>query len=191
MSTFFFASCVKEKPKYATFKQNLLNEVEIYTGFEESRDLVSDYIDVLKRSMSLDLKDKESLKDWWDDFHDAEKCLRMIIHYKYNDKSYSLNTHSGLKAKIQKKILGDDFKNFSYLMSYRNMLSRTVTFGYYEEIFDNRCKVSEKRFRDFQVRYILNRNHPDFRKFDKYFPRKYKTQFKELYERVDKIRNRK
>jgi hypothetical protein len=184
-------SCKKEKPSYASVKKSLLNDVESFTGFEESRYLVSDYIELLRKTLVIDLKDKKAVQLWWDDYHKAHRCLDMIYKYNYYDKSYNDGAHDLLMRKIRKTILKDNFMNFSYLMSNVYSNTRSVNLGDNKELYDNLCEIPLKKFSNFQVRYVLNSNHASFRKFNKFKKRKYMKQYKELYDRVEKIRKTK
>lgn len=189
LANFLLLSCSKKKEGFATVrKETVLDLVESYTGFEESRYLVSDYIKFLEDSKKIDLNNKNQVKKWWDDFHKSHRCLRMLYSYKYNDKNFDVWRFEKLQDLLKVKILRDDFKSFSYLMTNLDERGRGFSGGDDQELYENICGIPENKLENFQIRYVLNRNHPEFRTFDKK-KKKFKQEYKELYEKVKKIRS--
>lgn len=187
---FLFVSCSKKKEKNAIVKTDtVLDLVESFTGFEESRYLVSGFISVLEASKSLDLKNKTDVEKWWDSYHEAYRCLFMIRKYNSSDKLYHYESQKSLVSMLIRRVLGDDFKNFSYLMTDYEERSRPVRFGDDEQLYDNSCDIPKEKFDNFQVNYVLNSNHAEFDSFHKFKDKKYQKQYRELYEKIQKIRS--
>lgn len=189
LANFLLLSCSKKKEDYATVKQDtVLDFVESFTGFEESRYLVSHYIEVLEETKKMDLKNKVQVQKWWDKFHHSHRCLRMLKAYKIPDKTFSYSTYDMFQDMMARRVLGDDFMNYSYLMTNIDERTRGFSGGDDEELYGNICGIPEKKLEVFQINYVINRNHPEFIKFNKK-KREYKKEYKELYEKVKKIRS--
>ena len=158
--------------------------VEEYTGFEESRYLIEDYVEVLERSKTIDLSDEVAVEKWWKDYHLSNKCFSMIDLFKVDDTSYQSVQHRRLRRIVFKKVL--NFNTINYAAINQKYSGTFVTLQYLtlDDLINNYCDVPINRYRDFLLKYLRKVKYREFTKFNKSYYKKYGNRYKDIYDEV-------